>query len=150
MTQPTTKSFKTFFVEVGDPANPSAYFAPVGFVSKSLTMSKATSDSNVPSIEDPESSWAERAGGAKTGQVQGNGVMTVEDAPFWETWFDNGGGDESRPIRIRFPGLGYRAGNGILTNLGATAAIGSDANKVQRSVTIDSDGPWLWTAGDPA
>jgi hypothetical protein len=81
-----------------------------------------------------------------SGQIQGSGVMATENSPMWDAWFDSG---VEQNIRIRIPGVGFREGPAILTNLGDSTALKSNGNLVQRSVTLDSAGPWPWTAGNP-
>lgn len=144
-TYPNTKTFSQFIVEVQ--FAPNVWSAPCGFISKSQTMSASTSAATVPACNNPEKpAWDVKNVDSLSGQVQGNGVHAAEDSPKWEGWFDSGA---PLPIRIRIPGVGYRVGPGVLTNLGASTALKSDANLVQRSVTIDNAGPWPWTAGDP-
>lgn len=148
MAKPTTKTFANFIVEIEDAANPTTYLAPCGFTSKALNLSAATSETNVPDCDDPEApAWTERGISALSGQITGGGVMATESSDLWEEWFDSG---LPKNIRVRVPGVGYRAGSALLTSLGASVALNSDGNKVQRSVTLDSNGEWPWVAGDPA
>jgi hypothetical protein len=148
MVKPVTKSFKNFIVEVGTAVGPPiVYTAPCGFNSKSLQMAASTSSASVPDCTDPEApAWDEVGIDSLSGQIQGAGVMATENSPMWDQWFDSAA---PKPIRIRIPGVGYRAGLGLLTALGDSVALKSDGNLVQRSVTIVSSGPWAWTAGDP-
>lgn len=145
-TYPTTKTFSNFIVEVEFATG--VWSAPCGFNSKSSNMSLSTSSASVPSCNNPEAAaWDVKGGDSLSGQIQGAGVMAAEDSTKWEKWFDTGG---PKNIRKRYPGLGYRMGPGLLTNLGESVALKSDGNLVQRSVTIDNAGPWPWVDGDPA
>lgn len=149
MTKPTTKKFSQLIVEIDTSTNGTpAWTAPCGFNAKALNMTASTSTATLPDCDDPEApAWEETGVNALAGEVTGSGVMAAENAALWEGWLDSG---DSKPIRIRIPGVGYRTGNGVLTALGATAQLASDANRIQRSVTIKNDGPWIWTAGDPS
>ena len=44
---------------------------------------------------------------------------------------------------------GYRTGNAVLTNLGRSASRSQNGNLIQRSITLDSDGPFDWQDGQP-
>jgi hypothetical protein len=145
-TYPETSSFSNFIVEVEFELG--IWSAPCGFTTKSLNMSASTSSATVPSCNNPEAAaWDVKGVDTLSGQVQGAGVMAKEDSPKWEGWYDSA---TTRRVRQRIPGVGYRMGPGLLTALGASTALKSDGNLVQRSVTIDSAGPWPWTAGNPA
>lgn len=144
-TYPSTKTFGQFIVEVQFATG--VWSAPCGFNSKSLTLSASTSSANIPPCNNPEKAgWDVKNVDGLSGQIQGAGVMASEDSSKWEGWYDSA---SPLPIRQRIPGLGYRTGPGVLTNLGSSTALKSDANLVQRSVTIDNAGPWPWVAGDP-
>ncbi len=75
------------------------------------------------------------------------GEWAVENAALLNNLFDSGAPIN---VRVRIPTVGYRVGPGVLTDLSDTVAIGSDANLMQSSITIDNAGAWPWTAGDPA
>lgn len=145
-TYPVTKNFDDFIVEVEFTSG--TWSAPCGFTSKSANMTASASAATVPpcSGDAASAAWDIKGVDTLSGQIQGSGVMASEDTPKWEGWFDSG---LPLPIRQRVPGVGYRAGPGVLTALGSSVALKSDANLVQRSVTIDNAGPWPWVAGDP-
>ena len=147
MSAPQTASFSQFIVELGNGMSPEVFSAPCGFDTKSLDMSAASSSATVPDCTNPElPAWEVKGVNALSGKVSGSGVMATEDQALWDLWFDSG---LTKNVRIRIPGIGYRVGAGILTSLGHSTALKSNANLVQRSITIDNAGPWPWTAGSP-
>ena len=149
MAKPTTKTFAQLIVEINTAAAGATpvWTAPCGFKSKGADMSGASSTTTLPDCDEPEAAaWEETGITALSGQITGSGAMAAENSPLWEGWFDSGA---SMQIRITTVGVGYRIGNGVLTALGATVALGTEANRIQRSITIKNDGPWPWTAGAP-
>ena len=147
-TYPTTQSFGSIVVEVESQTTPGTYVAPVGFDQKALTLTAGNSEANLPANDAPDApGWTARGVSALSAQVTGSGVYAKDDQAVFEGWFDSG---TPRNVRVREVGVGYRVGQAILTNLGITASRTQNANLAQRSMTIDSDGPWPWTAGDPA
>lgn len=148
MAGPTTKTFSQFILEIESDDSPGDYDAPCGFDTKSLTVTAASSDVTVPDCDNPEAvAWLSRGVHSLSVAIQGAGVMATEDAAIWEGWIDSG---EQRNVQIRVPGVGYRRGLAILTSLGHSVALKTNANLVQRSITIDSAGPMAWVAGDPS
>ena len=146
MAKPTTKTYKDFLIRVK--TGPTTWTAPAGFISKSLNLQAGTSAGTVPDKDDPEAAtWDENAVDSLSGQVQGQGVMAAEDSPMWDGWFDSA---EPKEIQIITLGVGYRQGMAVLTNLGDSVALKTDANLVQRNVTLQNSGAWPWTAGNPS
>ena len=146
-TYPVTATFGALVVAINTgTAQAPIWKAPCGFDTKSLTMSAATSEANVPSCNNPDDpGWTARGVSAKSGQVQGAGVMATEDTDMWETRFDAA---VSFPVAVWTVGEdGFRQGNAVLTNLGKSASKSQNGNLIQRSITLDSDGPWPWTVG---
>lgn len=150
MAAPEIKSFKEYILEVGTVANNATTWASMtcGFSQKATTMSAATSTATLPDCDNPENpAWESTGVSSLAAQITGSGVMAIEASPMWDEWFDSG---ESRPVRRRIPGVGYREGNMVLTSLGESVQLNSDANRVQRSITLKNDGPFTFTSGDPA
>lgn len=146
---PTTATFGALVVAINTGTTQAPVWkAPCGFDSKALTLSAATSEANVPPCNNPdEPGWTARGVSAKSLQVTGSGVMASEDTPLWETRFDAA---VSFPVMVYTTGeTGYRTGNAVLTNLGRSAARSQNGNLIQRSITLDSDGPFDWKTGEP-
>lgn len=148
MAKPRTLSFGNFKVYLGDGASPEVFTAPCGFTQKSLTINAQSSSTNVPDCDDPEAvAWEEKAVSVLSAQVQGSGVMAMASLATWRDWALSG---QHQKVRVEFAdtganGGGYYEGFAILTTLGHATTLGSDGNKVQLQVTLDSDGEWTWT-----
>ena len=146
-TYPTQASFGQLFVllNTGTTQAP-VWEAPCGFDTKSLTLSASTSEANLPACDDPDApSWTVRGVSAKSLQVQGSGVMAVENAAMWEAFFDSG---TPMMIAVYVGGAGgYRQGLALLTSLSASASKSQNGNLVQRAITLDSAGPFDYVTG---
>jgi hypothetical protein len=139
--KPTTDSFASFQIYVGDGESPETFAAPCGFTQKSLTLSAANSTAIVPDCDNPEApSWEEAGVTALSAVVAGQGVMAEESDATWREWFVSGA---SRNVRIA-KRLGWWAGKAILTELGESVQLGSEGNRIQRSVSLRNDGEWTW------
>jgi hypothetical protein len=130
------------------PFQPRTYITPCGFDSKSVTLTGSASEVNIPPCNAPDApGWTARGISALSGEIQGSGVLAVENSVMWESLYDAA---QAFNIRVRYGTVGYRMGSAVLTNLGHTMALASNAKLVQRAVTLSSNGPWPWTAGVPA
>ena len=148
MTKPATTTFGKFLVEL-ESATPGTFAAPCGFTQKGFELTAATSETNVPDCDDPEApAWVERGVTSFSAQITSSGVMALGSVDTWRTWFMSG---LAKNVRVHINetsgnGGGYYAFAALLTNLGKSTQLGSDGNKVQQSVTIQSTGPVTWTA----
>ena len=146
MALPTTKSFGSFLVQVGNGGAPEVFAAPCGFTEKAFTLSADTSDTNIPDCDNPDlPTWKGRDIVSQSAEVSGQGVMAAEAMPTWRAWFLSGAG---RNLRILISGSGasgggYWAGSFKLTALELGATLGE---KVKCNVTAVSDGAVTWTA----
>ena len=141
MAKPTTDSFSSFKVYLGDGADPEVFSAPCGFVSKSLSLDAASSDTLIPDCDNPEDpAWTESGITSKSATVQGNGVMAEESYETWRAWWDSG---LDKTVRVE-KNLGYWEGPAICLNLTESVALGSDGNKIQLSVNIKNSSAWTW------
>lgn len=149
MALPTTLPFQNFKVYINTANSPDTFVLPCGFTQKALTLSATSTDTTIADCDDPTAvAWTLRAVSALSGQISGQGVLSLESFDEWRTWFLSGA---ERLIRVLFDTTGannggYLQGEAILTNLGFTTALNADANKVQLQVTIDSSAQWYWTA----
>lgn len=149
MALPTTSSFAGIVFEVETSPGSGTYTARMcGTTTKGLSLTGQTSTAVVPDCTDPEAvAWDIAGVSSLGGQVTLSGVAASEDEDFWNEWFDSG---QSRNMRYRKDGVGYRAGAALLTSLGETVQLKQDGNLVQRSITIQNAGAWPYTSGDPA
>ena len=124
------------------------FTAPCGFTNKGFELTAQTSDVNVPDCDNPEApAWVQRGVTSFSGQVTGSGVMAMGSADTWRNWFMSGA---VKNVRVH---INETAANGgghydfpaLLTTLGKSVQLGSDGNKVQQSVTIQSAGVVTWT-----
>ena len=144
MAQPATTSFGRFLVELGDGATPTEGFtSPCGFTNKGFELTAAVSEINVPDCDNPEApAWVQRGVTSYSAQITGSGVMALGSAKTWRDWFLSG---VTKNVRVHINESaanngGYYQFPALLTTLGASVALGSDGNKVQQSVTIQSGG----------
>lgn len=141
MVKPTTDSFNNFQIFVGDGESPETFGAPCGFTQKSLTLTSAVSTTVVPDCTDAEAAaWEEAGVTSLSAAVNGQGVMAEESDATWREWYLSGG---SRNVRIARR-LGWWAGRAVLTELGETVQLGSEGNRILRSVALRNDGEWTW------
>ena len=149
MAQPATTSFGKFLVELGDGAAQEAFTAPCGFTQKGFELTAATSEANVPDCDNPEApSWVQRGVSSFSASVSGSGVMVLAASDVWRTWFLSG---QAKNIRVHVnetaaAGGGHYDFPALLTSLGKSTQLGSDGNKVQQTVAIQSAGVVTWTA----
>lgn len=148
MAKPTTTTFSKFVVSLGDGASPEVFAAPCGFTNKGFTLDAATSTATLPDCDDPEAaSWEDTGVTSLSATITGSGVMALESYDTWRTAFLSGQSVNAR-VQINEPAAshgGYYQGAFVITSLGHTAALGSDANRVQLSVNMKSDGALTWT-----
>ena len=148
MTKPTTTTFGKFLVEL-ETATPGTFAAPCGFTQKGFELTAATSETNVPDCDNPEApAWVERGVTSFSAQITGSGVMAMGSLTTWREWFLSGA---AKNVRVHVNessanGGGHYDFAALLTNLGHSTQLGSDGNKVQQSVTIQSTGAVTWTA----
>ena len=118
-----------------------------GMTSKGIALKASSNTANVPDCDNPEDPAWDIAGiDGLSATVTLSGVTAVEDEPFWNQWFDTGA---TQVIRYIKTGVGYRQGPALLTDLSDTAALKSNGNLAQISLTLTSAGAWPWTAGAP-
>lgn len=103
MTQATTARFGKFRILLGNDADPIVYTAPCGFTSKSMTLTKEATETQIPDCDDPDAvSWLGRDATSLSISVSGEGVAASESI---ETWLEAWENVESVPakIEIEFP-----------------------------------------------
>lgn len=143
MAQATTIKGGKVRVLLGDDATPVVYTAPCGFTSKSITLSKALNDVQVPDCADPDKvDWLGRDAVSLSMGVTGEGVLAVESV---ETWLDAWESVDSVPVKVEweFPAkvLTY-TGRMHVESVESTAANGQRATI---NVSMQSDGEMVRT-----
>lgn len=149
MAQPRTLSFANFTVLLGNGATPETFAAPCGLTSRDVKFDGKSSSVIVPDCNNPEApAWEEKAVSALSGQVSGDGILSMADLATWNDWFQSGL-DKNIQIWVNDTaanGGGYWSGAAILSTFEVSAKLAADGNRATIKVTIDSDGPWTWTA----
>lgn len=146
--KPTTLKYGALVVYLEDTATPGTYIAPCGLTEKSFTLSKDASDIVVPDC-DPllvdAPAWTGREVRSISWSVSGSGILAVEAI---ETWREFAESTVSRNVRVEITtaaglGGGYYTGKAHLTSWEVSGSLGE---KVQVSITLDSDEEAVWTA----
>ena len=145
MAKPNTLTFGKFKIYVEDPANPGSFIAPCGFTDKSLTLTAATAEEEIPDCDNPDApAWVGRNIKSLSATVAGQGVFAGEAHATWRNYWLGGA---SFNVRVVFDatgvnGGGYWQGAACLTSLANAVQLGQ---KVSANVSLDSDGEWKWT-----
>ena len=78
MAKPNTLTFGKFKIYVEDPANPGSFIAPCGFTDKSLTLTAATAEEEIPDCDNPDApAWVGRNIKSLSATVAGQGARVV-------------------------------------------------------------------------
>jgi hypothetical protein len=147
LAQPNTLPFSKFVVQIDDGTG--TFVAPCGFLKKAHKRTAQTSDTIVPDCDDPDAAaYLERNVVSLSHEVSGDGVMAEESDALWRVWWESG---LSRNVRITYGQVGalnggYYQGPAVLASLDDTVDRKSEGGRVQRSITIQNDGKWAWTA----
>src|SRR5262245_12446641 len=145
MAKPVTANASKMIVKVGNRGSPETFAGPCGMTTKELKFANDTNDVNVPDCDDPDAPvWKERAIVAMSAEVSENGILAMEALATWLDFLD---ATVSRncQIWIDVPSAehgGHWDGKFHLTGFNVTAEQG---NKIQAAVTMQSDGPVVWT-----
>lgn len=94
-------------VLLGDSASPIVYTAPCGFTQRSVTLTKALNEVQIPDCDDPDKvDWLGRDATSLSMSVSGQGVLASESV---ETWLDAWESIDSVPVKIEieFPATTY-------------------------------------------
>lgn len=146
MTLPSTRKFGQFKIYVGNGATPEVFSTPCGFTEKALSITKDLIDTTVPDCDDPDAAaWLGRDVRTISAEVSGNGVLAMEALATWRLWAFS---SLTKNVRVELSGTGaqgggYFAGAMHLSSFEITGSIGE---KVQVSVTLESDGALIWVA----
>jgi len=145
MAQPTTRRGTKLRVLQGDGATPSeAFTAYCAINAKELQFTSQTGEFYVPDCADPDApAWRQIVKSGRALTVTGSGTLAMEHLADYQAAYDD---DEPLNYRIELDVTnathgGYWAGKFALTDFGVT---GNDAELIQVSITLQSDGPVTW------
>jgi len=145
MAKPITAEASKVLIKIGDGGSPEQFVAPCGLTTKGINFTKNTNETNVPDCADPDApAWTERSVISMSNEVSGNGVLAMESRDAWQEFFESGVSVNCQ-VWIDVPLAshgGYWQGAYHLTGMNVTAELG---NKVQIAVTMQNDGPVVWT-----
>jgi hypothetical protein len=143
----TTVAGQKLLITRGDggqdgPGGAQQFAEPIGLITKDFTQSAAVGTTSVPDAVNTENPmWDKRRVKSMSAKVTGDGVCARESFAVWQ----GDVGQPSRPYRIKLDddAMGYWEGNFILTQFQLTGTYGEE---VKVKVTLDSDGPAVYTA----
>ena len=138
MAKATTMKAGQLRVLLGNDATPIVYTAPCGFTERSMTLTKALEEVNIPDCDDPDKvDWVGRDATSLSMAISGEGVMAEQSA---ETWLDAWEDPNSVPAKVewQFPSK-------LITWTGrmhveTVEASGSNGQRVRKSISMQSDG----------
>ncbi len=100
MAQATTIKGGKVRVMLGAGGPPLVYTAPCGFTSKSISLSKALNEVQVPDCDDPDKvDWLGRDAVSLSMSVSGEGVLAAESV---EAWLDAWESVDSVPVKVEW------------------------------------------------
>lgn len=100
MADATTLRGGMFRVLLGSGSGPVVYAQPCGFVSKSLTITKATDEFSIPDCDDPDKvPWLGRDATSLSMSISGEGVLAEESV---EAWLDAMENPDSIPVKVEW------------------------------------------------
>lgn len=148
MALPRTINFAQVTILLGNGASPEVFAQPCGMTSKAISFDGKSSSVIVPDCDNPlAAAWEDKAVSALSGQVQGEGIVSMADLATWVNWFASGA-DKNVQIWFNLPnaqGGGYWSGAAILSKLDFDTKLASEGNRATLKFTIESDGAWPWT-----
>src|SRR4051812_21297671 len=146
MAKPTTINASKMLIKLGDGATPTEVFAAAcGMTTKGINFTKDTNEVNVPDCDDPDApAWKERAVIAMSAEISENGILDMGSLDMWQGLLESGVSGNVQvwlDVPVTDHG-GHWDGKFLLTAFNVTAEQG---NKVQAAITMQSDGPVIWT-----
>lgn len=100
MAQATTIKGGKIRVLLGNDATPIVYSSPCGFTQRSITITKALEEVNVPDCEDPDKvDWVGRDATSLSMAISGEGVLASESV---DAWLEGVESIESIPVKVEW------------------------------------------------
>ncbi|TPM55349.1 hypothetical protein FJ959_18260 [Mesorhizobium sp. B2-2-4] len=141
MAAPSTIKGGKVKVMLGDGASPELFAVPCGFTSRSVTLTKALNEFQLPDCDDPDAvDWLGRDATSLSMAVSGEGVLASESV---ETWLDAWESVDSVNVKVEweFPTKTITwTGKMHVESFAATAP---NAQRVTANVSMQSDGPMV-------
>lgn len=138
MAQATTIKGGKIRVLLGNDADPIVYSAPCGFTQRSITITKALEEVNVPDCEDPDKvDWVGRDATSLSMAISGEGVLASESV---DAWLEGVESIESIPVKVEWE---FPAKTITWTGFMHIESMEVGANNGQRAtnnVSLQSDG----------
>ena len=139
MADATTLKGGKFRVLLGNGATPIVYTAPCGFLSKSMTLTKALEEFSLPDCTDPDKvAWLGRDATSLSMTISGEGILAAESV---ETWLDAWENPDSIPAKVEmeFPAKTI-TWTGFMHVGTVTMGNPSKNGRVTNNVEMSSDG----------
>lgn len=138
MASPTTIKGGKVKVMLGDGASPEQFAVPCGFTSRSVTLTKALNEFQLPDCDDPDAvDWLGRDATSLSMSVSGEGVLASQSV---DTWLDAWENVDSVNVKIEweFPTKTITwTGKMHVETFAVTAP---NAQRVTANVSMQSDG----------
>ncbi|TPJ76192.1 hypothetical protein FJ422_30365 [Mesorhizobium sp. B2-6-3] len=138
MAAPTTIKGGKVKVMLGDGASPELFAVPCGFTSRSMTLTKALNEFQLPDCDDPDAiDWLGRDATSLSMSISGEGVLASESV---ETWLDAWESVDSMHVKVEweFPTKTITwTGSMHIETFAATAP---NAQRATANVSMQSDG----------
>jgi hypothetical protein len=100
MAQATTIKGGKIRVLIGNDATPTVYSAACGFTQRSITITKALEEVQIPDCADPDKvDWLGRDATSLSMGITGEGVLAAESS---ETWLDAVESPDSVPVKVEW------------------------------------------------
>lgn len=143
MAQATTIKGGKVRVLLGDGASPETFAAPCGLTSRSITLTKALNDFQIPDCDDPDAvDWLGRDAVSLAMSVSGEGVLANESVDEWLTAWES-----VDPINVRieweFPTRTI-VWNGAM-HIESFEVSAQNAQRATANVSLQSDGEMVRT-----
>lgn len=147
MVQAKVFNYSGIRVLLGDGASPEVFAAPCGFTERSLVLSKSLGEVNIPDCSNEDlASWVGRDVISKSASLTGSGVLDADALTKWQSAFTSS--DESISARMELHRAGAKVGHFAgKFHVESFEIGGSQGQKATISVTLQSDGEVVWTAG---
>lgn len=137
-----------FFVRLSDGAEPPVFSAPCGFNQKSFSRNKTLGSTTVNDCDAPDAAaWEERDVQSMSATISGSGVLAKQALPVWEKAMESTDSVECE-VELEFPDGTSNVYTGLF-HLESFEITGSQGERVQISVTMQSDGEIVLEAPGP-
>lgn len=138
MAVPTTIKGGKVRVLLLDENSPNSYTAPCGFTSRSITLSKALNDFQIPDCDDPDAvDWLGRDAVSLSMSVSGEGVLSEESV---ETWLDAFEDVDSVGAKVEWEFPTKTVTWTGLMHVESVEVVAQNAQRVTLNISMQSDG----------